>query len=204
MTLPDLKDITVEYAIRMCGGSHIDNDILIIDEIANMPLPREPRRMQCLLLALCTKGSARYFVDSVEHNVEAGDLIIINQGRVTYDCTMSPDCRGMGIIISYDFFNVGALPLRAQPSSVQSARRRGQLHTPYVDQHEAEDGRSRQPLPSRDDAIDVPHHGLRSEQRDIQRTVARQRAQYACRRNLHKVHIARREELPHYTSRELV
>lgn len=105
MTLPDLKDITVEYAIRMCGGSHIDNDILILDEIANMPLPREPRRMQCLLLALCTKGSARYFVDSVEHKVEAGDLIIINQGRVTYDCTMSPDCRGLGIIISYDFFN---------------------------------------------------------------------------------------------------
>lgn len=105
MTLPDLKDITVEYAIRMCGGSHIDNDILIIDEIANMPLPREPRRMQCLLLALCTKGSARYFVDSVEHKVEAGDLIIINQGRVTYNCTMSPDCRGIGIIISYDFFN---------------------------------------------------------------------------------------------------
>ena len=90
MTLPDLKDITVEYAIRMCGGSHIDNDILIIDEIANMPLPREPRRMQCLLLALCTKGSARYFVDSVEHKVEAGDLIIINQGRVIYDCTVSP------------------------------------------------------------------------------------------------------------------
>ena len=87
MTLTDLRDITVEYAIRMCGGSHIDNDILILDEIANMPLPREPRRMQCLLLALCTKGSARYFVDSVEHNVEAGDLIIINQGRVTYDCT---------------------------------------------------------------------------------------------------------------------
>lgn len=105
MTLPDLKDITVNYAIRMCGGSHIDNDILILDEIANMPLPREPRRMQSLLLILCTKGSGQYTVDSVEHKVEAGDLIIVNQGRVIYDCSMSPDCRGMGIIISYDFFN---------------------------------------------------------------------------------------------------
>lgn len=89
----------------MCGGNHIGNDILILDEIANIPLPREPRRIQCLLLALCTKGSGRYVVDSVEHNVVAGDLIIINQGRVIYDCTVSPDCRGMGIIISYDFFN---------------------------------------------------------------------------------------------------
>ena len=105
MTLPDLRDITVEYAIRMCGGNHIGNDILILDEIANIPLPREPRRIQCLLLALCTKGSGRYVVDSVEHNVVAGDLIIINQGRSVYNCTLSPDCRGIGILVDYKFFN---------------------------------------------------------------------------------------------------
>ena len=88
----------------MCDGSHIDGDILLLDEIAKMPLPKEPRRMESLFLALCLKGSAHYFVDSVEHVVESGDLIIINRGRVTYDCTMSPDCRGIGIIINYDFF----------------------------------------------------------------------------------------------------
>lgn len=105
MATTDFKDITVEYATRMCDGSHIGGDILLLDELAKMPLPREPRRMQCLFLAMCLKGSARYFVDSVEHRVGAGDLIIINQGRVTYDCTMSHDCRGIGIVISYNFFN---------------------------------------------------------------------------------------------------
>ncbi len=104
MSLPDFKAVTVEYAVRMTNGSHIDNDILLLDEIALTPLPREPRRMQSLFLALCTNGRARYFVDSVEHVVEAGDIIIINPGRVTYDCTMSPDCRGIGIIIDYEFF----------------------------------------------------------------------------------------------------
>ena len=104
MSITEFKPITVDYAARMCDGSHIGGDILLLDEIAKMPLPNEPRRMQCLFLALCTRGSARYFVDSVEHVVEPGDLIIINPGRVTYDCTMSPDCRGIGIIINYDFF----------------------------------------------------------------------------------------------------
>lgn len=104
MSITEFKSITVDYAARMCDGSHIGGDILLLDEIAKMPLPNEPRRMQCLFLALCTRGSARYFVDSVEHMVEPGDLIIINPGRVTYDCTMSPDCRGIGIIINYDFF----------------------------------------------------------------------------------------------------
>ncbi len=98
------KDITVDYAIRMCSGTYIKGDILLIDEMANLPLPKEPRRMQCLLVGMCLKGSARYYVDTVEHVVEPGDLIIINQGRVTHDCTMTPDCRGIGIIIDYNFF----------------------------------------------------------------------------------------------------
>lgn len=98
------RDITVDYAIRMCGGTYINGDILLIDEMANLPLPKEPRRMQCLLVGMCLKGSARYFVDAVEHVVETGDIIIINQGRFTYDCTMTPDCRGIGVIIDYNFF----------------------------------------------------------------------------------------------------
>ena len=98
------RDITVDYAIRMCSGTYIKGDILLIDEMANLPLPKEPRRMQCLLVGMCLKGSARYYVDTVEHVVEPGDLIIINQGRVTHDCTMTPDCRGIGIIIDYNFF----------------------------------------------------------------------------------------------------
>ena len=88
----------------MCNGTYIQGDILLIDEMANLPLPKEPRRMQCLLVGMCLKGSARYYVDTVEHVVEPGDLIIINQGRVTHDCTLTPDCRGIGIIIDYNFF----------------------------------------------------------------------------------------------------
>ena len=100
----DFRDITVGYAARLCDGSSIGSDILLLDEIAKMPIPREPRRMQCLFVALCTRGTARYFVDSVEHTVKPGDIIIINRGRITYDCTLSPDCRGIGILIDYDFF----------------------------------------------------------------------------------------------------
>lgn len=102
--MQDFRDITVGYAARLCDGSHIGDKILLLDEMAEIPIPREPRRLQCLLLAMCLQGTAHYYVDSVEHTVEAGDLIIINQGRVTYNCTFSPDCHGIGILIDYDFF----------------------------------------------------------------------------------------------------
>ena len=104
MNTSEFRDITIGYATRMCGGSYIEGDILLLDEIAKMPMPKEPRRMQCLFLAMCLKGSAHYQVNTVEHTVCPGDLIIINPGSVTCDCTMSPDCRGIGIIIDYNFF----------------------------------------------------------------------------------------------------
>lgn len=104
MTTADPKDINVREAALMSGGSHIGTQLLLLDNLAQLQLPRTPCRMQCLFLALCLKGSARYFVDSVEHTVEPGDLIIINQGRVTYDSTLSPDCEGIGLLIDYDFF----------------------------------------------------------------------------------------------------
>lgn len=103
--MPDFRDITVSQSVRFCDGSHIGNDILLLDEVSKIPIPREPRRMQCLLLAMCLEGNVSYYVDSVKHNVEPGDLIIINQGRSVYNCTLSPDCRGIGILVDYKFFN---------------------------------------------------------------------------------------------------
>ena len=103
--MTDFKDITVSQSVRFCDGSHIDNDILLLDEMAKIPIPREPRRMQCLLLAMCLQGNVSYYVDSTQHDVEPGDLIIINYGRTVHNCTLSPDCRGIGILIDYQFFN---------------------------------------------------------------------------------------------------
>lgn len=103
--MPDFRDITVSQSVRFCDGSHIGNDILLLDEVSKIPIPREPRRMQCLLLAMCLEGNVSYYVDSVKHNVEPGDLIIINQGRSVYNCTLSPNCRGIGILVDYKFFN---------------------------------------------------------------------------------------------------
>ena len=43
--MPDFRDITVSQSVRFCDGSHIGNDILLLDEVSKIPIPREPRRM---------------------------------------------------------------------------------------------------------------------------------------------------------------
>lgn len=99
-----IKEMSVASAREIYEGSHIGNDLLLIDRVSDIPLPNEPRRMQCLLLALCTSGQARYTVDTMEHLVQAGDLIIISEGQVLDNYMLSRDCEGVGIILSYDFF----------------------------------------------------------------------------------------------------
>ncbi|MDD7318575.1 MAG: helix-turn-helix domain-containing protein [Prevotella sp.] len=104
MDIKNINSITIENARKIYHGSHIDNELLLIDDMGDLPLPNEPRRMKCLLLGLCTHGKAQYSVDTEEHLVKAGDVIIINEGTVTDNYMLSPDCKGVCILLSYDFF----------------------------------------------------------------------------------------------------
>ena len=86
-------------------GSFIGDDLLLFDNVTDLPLPNEPRRVQCLLVALCLQGKAEYTVDTEQHVVKANDIIIISEGQVTDDFMLSPDCKGIAIMISKEFFN---------------------------------------------------------------------------------------------------
>jgi len=86
-------------------GSYINDDILLFDDVSDVPFPSDPRRVQCLLLAVCLKGKAQYTVDTEPHVVKANDIIIISEGQVTTDFLLSKDCDGIAVMISKEFFN---------------------------------------------------------------------------------------------------
>ena len=97
--------LNIESARKVYHGSYIDNDMMLFDEVSQLPIPIEPRRMGCKLFALCTQGKAQYSVDTVEYTVYANDMMIISEGQITDDVMLSRDFNGMGIIVSDDFFN---------------------------------------------------------------------------------------------------
>lgn len=99
-----LHPITIDSIKSLCNCPCLDNDLAIFDEIAKMPIPDEPRRMGCILVALCLNGTAKYNVDTKEHCVEAGDVIIISTNQVTDSFNMSDDCSGMAFMMSENFF----------------------------------------------------------------------------------------------------
>lgn len=105
MEQQNLQLINIESAKSVYKGPYIDNDLMFFDDIAEVPLPNEPRRMGCKLMAICLSGKAQYSVDTEQHTVYANDIIIISEGQVTDDYLFSRDCHGKAIMISQEFFN---------------------------------------------------------------------------------------------------
>lgn len=100
------RNITVELAKESLGGeSYIGNDLLLFDNFGDVALPSVPRRMQCLLVALCTEGQASYTIDAKEHVVKANDVIVVGEGQVVESCSLSDDCRGVAMLSSNDFLH---------------------------------------------------------------------------------------------------
>lgn len=100
-----IRDISIGSIVEKYGCSHIDNDILVIDDFRNLLKSSEPGRMNCVLMAVCLKGSATYDVDATERTVRANDVIVISHNQIVGGSRLSDDCEGLGLLLSYDFFH---------------------------------------------------------------------------------------------------
>lgn len=89
---------------RLSHACFIDDDIIMCDTVNSIPLPEEPKRMTFILVALCTGGTARYTVDTQEHTVKKGDVVVISERNVVDMCSTSDDMSYLGMILSVDFF----------------------------------------------------------------------------------------------------
>lgn len=100
-----LLSVSTNSVTKELELSRMDDDIILFDDFANMPVPYEPRRNMGLIVGLCLQGGFRYTADTVEHSVHAGEALIIHEGQVVENYWSSKDVRGIGIMMSYDFFH---------------------------------------------------------------------------------------------------
>lgn len=105
MGINSITEVSISEMKNLYDGSCIDDDLMVFNEIGNLPLPNEPRRMKCILFALCRHGKVRYSVDTEERMVAANDVIIIGEGQVIDNYMLSPDLSGIAILMSQRFFS---------------------------------------------------------------------------------------------------
>lgn len=104
MNKKNLTEISVSHVKELYHGSFIDDDLLLFDECADMPVPAEPRRIKSIIMGLCLHGTFEYTADTVHHKAQANDVLIINEGQVVGNFNLSNDFSGIAMMLSYNMF----------------------------------------------------------------------------------------------------
>lgn len=100
----DFKTFSINDISGNFGVSHIDDDIILYDSLETLPLPEKPSRTSGIIVGMCTEGCYTYMADAAKQTVEAGEIMIIYNGQITNRCKQSNHSKGIGIIMTYDFF----------------------------------------------------------------------------------------------------
>ena len=104
MVKQHIQETDIKLAKQWQNSGFIEEDILLLDQMSEVPIPREPRRMNFILIALCTQGRVQYRMDTQEQLVSPGQVIIVSERHVIDNYMASPDLEGLCMILSTDFY----------------------------------------------------------------------------------------------------
>lgn len=105
MNNKNLTEISVAAARKVCDKSFLDDELLLFDECAEMPVPQDPMRIKCIIMALCRQGQLVFKTATSTRTVHAGDVFIVNEGQVVGDFESSDDFSGIAIMLSYKMYH---------------------------------------------------------------------------------------------------
>ena len=100
-----IQDTEFGKAKHWEGSVCLDDDLLLSDQINKAPMPSEPRKMNFILIGLCTKGQISYRMDTEELVVHAGEMLVASERHVIDGYQPSADMEGLCIMMSVDFFH---------------------------------------------------------------------------------------------------
>ena len=104
MMKQQIPETNMANAATWNGVAYIGEDIALADRLGEIPVPRDARRMNFIVLALCTNGSLKYTLDTREITVTPGEVLIVSEHHVVNNYEASPDIEGLAILVSVDFF----------------------------------------------------------------------------------------------------
>lgn len=99
-----MKNVGLAEIKKISQGLCLDNDLLLFKSISEVPMTGDTWRIKCLFVGLCTKGSARYTVDTQDFVLNPGDALIIGDDRVIDNYIPSEDFDGKAFAMSYKFY----------------------------------------------------------------------------------------------------
>ncbi len=83
----------------------LDDDFLLIDNLTQAPFPRDGRKMNFILMCLCTKGSVNFTLDTKPECLSTNDLLIVSERHILENYSPTPDFNGLCMMVSIPFYN---------------------------------------------------------------------------------------------------
>lgn len=59
--------------------------------------------MNCLIIGICTNGGGTYYLNQKKKVINAGNALVLTEGEVIDQISMTEDCDGIALLISYQF-----------------------------------------------------------------------------------------------------
>lgn len=100
-----IKETDLNKAKSWSESVYLDNDLLLTERINEAPMPTEPRKMNFILIGLCTRGRIIYRLDTQEKVIQPGDILIVTERHIVDRYQPSPDMEGLCMIMSVNFFH---------------------------------------------------------------------------------------------------
>ena len=70
-----------------------------------LPQLDEPRRMNCIIIGICTDGEGGYTLNESKYSIKPGDALILTEGQIVNDIWMSENAKGHAMLISRNFID---------------------------------------------------------------------------------------------------
>ena len=105
MVRQQIKETDLSKVKSWGDAVYLGDDFLMTEHINEAPMPTEPRKMNFILIGLCTRGNIIYQLDTQEQVISPGDIIIVSERHVVDSYQHSPDMEGLCMMLSVDFFH---------------------------------------------------------------------------------------------------
>lgn len=103
MNQQSITEVSIQDLKQVYSGEFIDDDIILFENIKDIPDFQGPRRLNCFLVAICKSGELQYTIDTTLQKASANNMMFISNGQVVENFTYSDDCQGVALMMSDNF-----------------------------------------------------------------------------------------------------
>lgn len=81
----------------------IEDDLLMFEDVTKIPFPNEARKMNSLIIGVCTDGEGSFTLNQTEYKVNRNDVFVLTDGMIVENIRMSANAKGFAVLVSNRF-----------------------------------------------------------------------------------------------------